>query len=191
MDEIELNRWDFTRWMIEYGFDQSTLETMIQNESDQIAMQKQFDAVYVGESKINGKAIFAARDIKKGELIAPARIDKKRTPCGRFTNHSVNPNSMFVLTGEPKSDILMVATRDIKANEEVLMCYRQAGAQNGNGHHGCDIESANTIIERLGFEGYEGQINKEDLISLIKGIKQVIGYAPHNLIISKIFKGYS
>ena len=183
MNDAELNQWDFNRWMIEYGFDKSTLDAIIKNESDQIAMPKQFDAVYVGESKISGNGIFAARDIKEGELIAPARIDKKRTPCGRFTNHSIHTNAMFVLTGEPQSDILMVATRDIKANEEVLMCYRQAGAQNGNGNHGCDIESANTIIERLGFEGYEGEIDQEELIYLIRQIKGFIGYSPYSVII--------
>ena len=49
MNDAELNQWDFNRWMIEYGFDKSTLDAIIKNESDQIAMPKQFDAVYVGE----------------------------------------------------------------------------------------------------------------------------------------------
>ena len=164
------NQWDFERWMIEYGFDALTLEAMVKNESDQIAMPKAFDAVYISDSNIDGKGIFAARDIRKGELIAPARIDKKRTPCGRYTNHSIKPNAMFWLTGEPQSDILMIATEDISANDEVLMCYRQAGAQNGNGNYGCDSEAANTIIDRLSFEGYKGQIGKEDLTDCIKGV---------------------
>ncbi len=183
MDEIALNRWDFNRWAIEYGFDMATLEAMVKNESDQIAMPKEFDAVYIADSNINGKGIFAARDIKKGELIAPARIDKKRTPCGRYTNHSIKPNAMFWLTGEPQSDILMFATEDISVNDEVFMCYRQAGAQNGNGNHGCDIESANTIIDRLRFDGHEGLIDKDSLIPIIKRIKYIAKYLPHNFII--------
>ena len=66
------------------------------------------------------------------ELIAPARIDGKRTPAGRFTNHSKTPNAEMVLSGN--GDIFLFAKQSISGckggnvGAEITVDYRQAMA---------------------------------------------------------------
>ena len=68
--------------------------------------------------------------LKSGEIIAPARLDGKRTPAGRYTNHSKNPNSIMIL--RDNNDIDLVAKKVIKGcqggnlGEEITIDYRQA-----------------------------------------------------------------
>lgn len=58
-----------------------------------------------------------------------ARIGDKRTPAGRYTNHSASPNAKFVPT---RDGLNLVATRRItgmtggRVGEEITIDYRQA-----------------------------------------------------------------
>lgn len=85
--------------------------------------------VSVSDSQIEGKGLFATSDFSEGELICPARINGCRTPSGRYTNHSPNPNAKFIKNGE---DIDLIATREISGckggqlGEEITVDYRQA-----------------------------------------------------------------
>lgn len=101
--------------------------------------------VYVGESRISGKGIFAARPIKKGEIAFIAkgklirfvirspqdsRIGPRRIGIGRhrwldpfrhnplyFINHSCDSNTGI------KGRVMFVAVKDIKQGEEVTFDY--------------------------------------------------------------------
>jgi hypothetical protein len=80
-------------------------------------------------SKIEGKGVMASGNIKEGEVIGPARINKMRTPLGRYTNHSKNPNAKMVL--KENGDIDLVAVSNIagykggQLGEEITVDYRQ------------------------------------------------------------------
>lgn len=83
----------------------------------------------VRESPIHGKGLFAEANIFAGELICPARIAGKRTPAGRYTNHSGKPNVKPIRAfGD---DIGWVALRDIHGRrggmngEEITVDYRE------------------------------------------------------------------
>ena len=84
----------------------------------------------VANSKIDGKGVFATGNLESGEIIAPARLNGKRTPAGRYTNHSKNPNSIMIL--RDNNDIDLVAKKVIKGcqggnlGEEITIDYRQA-----------------------------------------------------------------
>ena len=129
--QIGANRQDYDRFLVEYGFDRVLVETVVKFEGDQIPMPQGFEGVAVAASPIHGQGMFAKVDFDDGQLIAPARVSGKRTPAGRFTNHSPQPNAVFVPL--PGGDLNMVASRHISAGEEVVIDYRQAGRVNGWG----------------------------------------------------------
>jgi SET domain-containing protein len=74
--------------------------------------------------------LIATATIETGEVIMPARIDGKRTPAGRYTNHAKDPTAIMIerLNG----NIDLVALRDIRGcsggddGEEITIDYRQA-----------------------------------------------------------------
>ena len=51
---------------------------------------------HIGYSDIHGKGVFATAKIEPGEIIGPARIAGKRTPIGRYVNHSADPNAEMI-----------------------------------------------------------------------------------------------
>jgi SET domain-containing protein len=53
--------------------------------------------------------------------VCPGRLDGKRTPGGRFINHSQGGNIRPELVGD---DIFAVASRKINAGDELLVDYR-------------------------------------------------------------------
>lgn len=83
----------------------------------------------VRESPIHGKGLFAEANIAAGEMVCPARIHGKRTPAGRYTNHSGLPNVAPVKVFG--IDIGWVALRDIHGRrggmngEEITVDYRE------------------------------------------------------------------
>lgn len=89
---------------------------------------------YVSDSKIHGRGLFAARKIKKGELLGhldavPTKKDGPHTlwidddtavkvRCDlRYINHSSKPNAVYY------DDLTVVALRDIAKDEEITHCY--------------------------------------------------------------------
>ncbi len=94
--------------------------------------------VYVDNSPIHGKGLFAKKDIKKGTVIGNAmgRVTKKdgmyvlwldeetayKVECDfRYINHSDDANAAYYDTLE------VCALRDIKAGEEITHNYQGAG----------------------------------------------------------------
>lgn len=135
----QLARDDYARFLAEYGLTQEFVTALVENEADQIPMPKAFNALELRDSPIAGRGMFARRDLSEGDTIAPARIDGKRTPAGRYINHASNPNAIFVeaLGG----DLLVRAARAIRADEEITIDYRQAMQVNGAGFKPIEVNA--------------------------------------------------
>ena len=73
-------------------------------------------------SDIHGTGIAATMDFGIGEVIGHFRIGDRRTPLGRFTNHSATPNAKVAL-GTATTDMVLVAIKPIKGCK---------GGQNGD-----------------------------------------------------------
>jgi len=85
--------------------------------------------VAVRSSPIHGKGLFAESNTYAGDWICSMRVAGKRTPAGRYTNHSGTPNAKAVkMFG---NDFGVVALRDIHGRrgglngEEITVDYRQ------------------------------------------------------------------
>jgi hypothetical protein len=121
---------DYYAVIADYGFDQETVQQQVQNLDDQCNFPLGEYKVMVSESKIDGKGLFATGNISDNEIIAPARINGLRTPAGRFTNHSKNPNAKMILLDN--GDINLVAAMPIEGckggnlGNEITIDYRQA-----------------------------------------------------------------
>lgn len=124
----EADRIDYFRLLEEAGISHELALAQSENESDQLHMH--CAVVRILPSPIDGRGVFVSSPFEAGEVIAPARLGIKRTPVGRFTNHSATPNAQMVQ--RPHGDIDLVATRRIEGcrggdpGEEVTIDYRQA-----------------------------------------------------------------
>ena len=72
--------------------------------------------------------MFLSWPIEKDGVLGPARINGKRTPLGRYTNHSMSPNAKPELMDN--GDIYLVSTMNISGckggskGEEITVDYR-------------------------------------------------------------------
>lgn len=121
---------DFYAAIAEYGFDPLTVREISEAEDDQIPFPPGDYKVRVAASPIEGKGLFATGSFGVNELIVPARLDGKRTPAGRYTNHGKTPNAEMVM--DEYGDIYLFSTREIAGckggalGEEITIDYRQA-----------------------------------------------------------------
>jgi len=121
---------DFLLAIAEYGFDAETVRFLSENEIDQIPMPRGSYKIVIADSDREGKGMFATGDFVPEEPIAPGRIAGMRTPAGRYTNHSKNPNARFVLLDN--GDVVLIADKEIygckggENGEEITVDYRQA-----------------------------------------------------------------
>ena len=113
---------DYNLFVSQLGLDQAQINAIVQIESDLIDMPEGY-AVELRDSKIHGKGLFATKRFEAGEIICPVRINGKRTPAGRFINHSFDSNVIPTLVGD---DINAVAKRIIHIGEELLVDYRSS-----------------------------------------------------------------
>jgi hypothetical protein len=130
------DRDDFLSMIDEYGLDKDTIRQQSENEADQIDMPTEWALhTAVRKSAIEGLGLFLSWPLVKGDTVAPARMQGKRTPAGRYVNHSATPNCVFVKNND--DDIYLVAARDISGckggdkGEELTVNYRQALALSG------------------------------------------------------------
>lgn len=127
-DAHESDREDFRAVLADYGYTSDQVREISENESDQIGMPQGDWGFKVGKSAIQGKGIIASAPFTTGDIIAPALIDGKRTPVGRYCNHSKEPNAFFHLLSD--NNLELIALRDIKGcsgghdGEEITINYR-------------------------------------------------------------------
>ena len=127
----EEDRIDFKKTVDQLGFSEEEVSIISQDESDQIDFpQESSSKVSLRKSPIHGIGVFANFPIGQFEVIGPARLQGKRTPIGRYANHSANPNSFFV--NNDSGDIYLMSFRDINgcaggdSGEEITVDYQQA-----------------------------------------------------------------
>ena len=118
--EVQKARIDYGAFLHQLGLDQDQVDRIVKIEHDLIDMPDGV-ATELRDSPIHGKGLFATADFDPGDVVCPGRLDGKRTPGGRFINHSHNPNIEPVMFGD---DIYAVALRKIQAGDELLVDYR-------------------------------------------------------------------
>jgi hypothetical protein len=126
----EADRDDFGQFLFEQNLTPEYVRAESENTTDLITFPMGAYKFQIGESSIEGKGLICTADIAFGEVIAPARIEGKRTPAGRYTNHSSQPNAQMVSDGN--GDIFLVALRPIggslggQPGDEITVDYRAA-----------------------------------------------------------------
>lgn len=120
---------DFKAALKELGITEDECQQQSSCQSDFTELPYGEYKIKVGASRIEGRGLLATGDFKRGEIIAPARIDGKRTIAGRFTNHSLTPNAKMVRNN---SDIYLTAITKINGQrggmdgDEITVNYREA-----------------------------------------------------------------
>lgn len=118
--DVQKAQLDYNAFIYQLGMTQDELDKIVLIESDLMDMPINID-VELRDSPIHGKGLFTTRDFESGETICPGRLNGKRTPGGRFINHSFKSNIKPEKIGD---DIYAVATCKIPANTELLVDYR-------------------------------------------------------------------
>jgi len=127
--DYSADREDYYLLLEEFAIPAEQVVLEVQNQEDQIEMPYGWHKSCVRTSPLHGKGLFASAPFATGEVIAPARIGDKRTPAGRYTNHSCKPNAGVFPVGE---DVVLIALRDITGcvaggnGEEITIDYREA-----------------------------------------------------------------
>lgn len=111
---------DYGAFLHQIGMTQAEMDQIVHIDSDLMEMPDGID-VELKDSPIHGKGLFATRDFEVGEIVCPGRLNGKRTPGGRFINHSVVCNITPIKIND---DIYAVAARKIQAGDELLVDYR-------------------------------------------------------------------
>lgn len=106
-----------------YGVDEDRAKELFEDERDLIPFREAV-GVHIGESKIHGKGLITSMDIPKGDGMASMRVSGKRTPAGRYTNHSFNPNAE--MTKDDNGDLYIRSLENIPSGAEVTIDYREA-----------------------------------------------------------------
>ena len=117
---IESAQTDYQLFLEQLGVDQPTMDAIVTIESDLIDMPEGHD-VELKASPVHGIGMFATRYFFAGEVICPGRLDGKRTPAGRYINHSHDAN---VIPHKFGDDIYAIALKDIPVGGELFVDYR-------------------------------------------------------------------
>jgi hypothetical protein len=118
--EVQKAKIDYGAFLYQMGMSQDEMDKIVHIEYDLMEMPNGVFAE-LRESPIHGKGLFATKNFEVGEVVCPGRLDGKRTPAGRFINHSPNPNITPKKVGD---DIYAIAARKIRAGDELLVDYR-------------------------------------------------------------------
>lgn len=119
----EYDREDYQRVLLEYNMNEKWARMISENPRTLTALPAEESGVDIHPSTIEGMGVFAARNFEPGDRIGTVRIGTLRTPIGRFTNHSANPNSEFRVGGK---GLEAFAIRPINKGQEITVCYRLA-----------------------------------------------------------------
>jgi hypothetical protein len=103
------------------GFSEQELLDISENKADMLYLHSSTDKFEIKSSDIHGKGLFAKVEIKKNEIIGPARLHNMRTEIGKYSNHSDTPNAKMIKN--EIGDIDLVAIEDIEINKEITTDY--------------------------------------------------------------------
>ena len=109
---------DYEQFLIEHGLTEADMASLTD-----LGYIKTADKIRLAPSPVHGTGTFAEVDFAKGSLVSLAQVDGLRTEAGRFTNHDPDPNVLMVRL---EGNLVLMAVRDIKADEELFLDYRQA-----------------------------------------------------------------
>jgi len=123
---IESAQADYQLFLEQLGVDQPTMDAIVTIESDLINMPEGHN-VELKASPVHGIGMFATRHFFAGEVICPGRLGGKRTPAGRYINHSCDPNVIPYKFGD---DLYVIALKDVGIGNELLINYRDAVGTN-------------------------------------------------------------
>jgi SET domain-containing protein len=116
-----INQADYLSFISGIGITKEEVRALAETTTDLTPMPLGYESIYVDNSHIEGKGLYSKEDIKKGDIICPGRIDGKRTPAGRYTNHALLHNAKMVFYGE---DIELKAIKNITKGDEITVDYR-------------------------------------------------------------------
>lgn len=124
------DRTDYELMLYEYDLTEETVREQSENKEDQMEMPEEWRSIVsIRPSPIEGKGMFLSLAVDKNVVIAPARMGEKRTPAGRYVNHSANPNCAYVKADN--GDVYLMSIRPIEGcrggghGEELTVDYRQ------------------------------------------------------------------
>lgn len=128
--EHHASRSDYERMLVELGVTEEIVRAQSECTDDFIEMPEPVHPYRIVNSPIEGKGYFLTADAGSGDILAPAKIEEKRTPAGRYVNHSNTPNARMF----PCEDggIYLVAIKDIYGcrggdnGQEVTVNYRES-----------------------------------------------------------------
>jgi hypothetical protein len=125
----EIDRADYEEVIEASPFTHEQVKEQVENEADQISMPSDWASVVTRRSSnIAGDGMFLSWPVEKGGVLGPARLDGKRTPLGRYTNHSMTPNAHPVVMDN--GDVYLEAKQYISGckggshGEEITVDYR-------------------------------------------------------------------
>ena len=124
---FEAAREDYSQMLSDLGVSDELVQAQSENLDDQIPMPHGSYGFQVAPSEIHGRGVFACSPYEPGDLIGESRIKGMRTPLGRYTNHSGEPNARMEWRG---ANICLVASRTIpgqcggQLGEEITVDYR-------------------------------------------------------------------
>ena len=135
----QADRESFEAFLQTHGLPAEDERRISECEADQIPLLAGDWKFQVGNSAIEGKGLLATGDFAPGEIIAPMRIAGRRTPAGRYANHSQEPNAIVQMADLPSPDsqfrllgnLELVARRSIRGcrggqpGEEITVDYEQ------------------------------------------------------------------
>lgn len=125
--EHEADRFSYREMLSNFDLTEKQVRAISENEADQIDMPYPVHPYRLAKSPIEGKGYFLTVPAKAGAILAPSRIGDKRTPAGRYVNHSGTPNAM--MKEGPDGTLYLVAIKDINGcmggdvGEEVTTDY--------------------------------------------------------------------
>ena len=115
-----MNSIDYLLMFSQTSMTQEQILLQVENTEDMINIE--LINVYLADSPIQGKGLFSEKNIDSGRHICYSRIGDKRTIAGRYTNHALYPNAKMIVE---KDKVKLVAIKDIEANEEITVNYRE------------------------------------------------------------------
>ncbi len=130
-------RADFEALVLEAGRDTDSVRQESERTDDLCDFPPGPYCVKVGASAIEGRGLIATADMAPGDIICPATHAGKRTPAGRFTNHSDRPNALPMRFTD--GEIYWMAIAPIEGSRggfdgaEITIDYREVRALHAGG----------------------------------------------------------